>query len=215
MSNYLQVILAALASLLVHRVVRAMFRRKRNLLRGKHVFITGGSKGIGFSIAKCCVEKGSHVTIVARSAKELDDAREQLRKLSQSINYGNEPMEVNSFVADTTDEAQVRLAVSSSAAQTGPIDIMVCNAGLSIPKLCTQTSIDEYQKQIDVNYLGTVRSVQAVLPSMLERRSGHFILVSSVLGVLGFAGYSSYAPSKWAIRGFADCLCNEVRRIGK
>lgn len=176
----------------------------------RHVLITGGSKGIGLAIAGQFLRNPSantdKVSILARNEKDLLKAKKQLL---DEFPYAR----VEIVVADTTNvELKDRIAEAQDA--LGPIDILVCNAGLSIPKLIIESSVEDYERQINVNYVGAVRSVHAVLPGMMARMSGHIILVSSVMGVLGFAGYSSYAPSKWAIRGFADCLRNELHGTG-
>lgn len=200
-------VVIVLAQYIIHR----MFWKNKYNFKGKHVLITGGSKGIGYAIACACVKKGCKVTILARSRGDLEKAAKNLHSIE--CGYPNGGSNVRYYVADTTDTEQLQKAIADAEVDNGPIDIATCNAGLSIPKLCTQTSMEEYEQQVNVNYLGTVRTVKSVLPGMLKRKSGHIILVSSVVGVLGFAGYSSYAPTKWAIRGFADCLHNEVRHL--
>lgn len=203
-------IIGSFAVILIHYIIcHRMFWKKKYNWEGRHVLITGGSKGIGYAIARACVQKGCSVTILARSRNDLENAAQNLEKIEHDNPNRNE--HVRYYVADTTNMEQLQKAIAAAEVDSGPIDIAICNAGLSIPKLCTQTSIEEYEKQSNVNYLGTVRTAKLVLPGMLQRKSGHIILVSSVVGVLGFAGYSSYAPTKWAIRGFADCLHNEVR----
>ena len=203
-------IIGSFAVILIHYVIFSrMFWKKKYNWEGKHVLITGGSKGIGYAIARACVQKGCNVTILARSRNDLEAAAKTLESIK--TDNPNSSRRVRYYAADTTNMEQLQKAIAASIVDSGPIDVAICNAGLSIPKLCTQTSIEEYEKQANVNYLGTVRTVKLVLPGMLERKSGHILLVSSVVGVLGFAGYSSYAPTKWAIRGFADCLHNEVR----
>jgi len=183
-------------------------RNKRNRETIEHVLITGGSKGIGFHIASTFAKRGTYsVSILARSRKDLEKARDDLSNSYPDVT-------INSFVADTSDGVSLETAIQEAMDKVGPIDVLVCNAGLSIPKLCIDTTMEEYETQAQVNYLGTVRTAKLALPCMLERGKGHIIFVSSVMGVLGFAGYSSYAPTKWAIRGFADCLHNELQGTG-
>ena len=177
----------------------------------RHAAITGGSKGIGLEIARHLLRHPAagvdKVSLLARNERDLLAAKKELEK-----EYPVAKVQV--LVADTTDESQLSSQLAKARDALGPIDILVCNAGLSIPKLIVDSSVKDYERQVDVNYLGAVRAVHAVLPEMLARRSGHRVFVSSVMGVLGFAGYSSYAPSKWAIRGFADCLRNELQGTG-
>lgn len=174
----------------------------------RHVLITGGSKGIGFEIARHFLLVGTpKVSILARNEKDLSSARKRLLEEFPDA-------KVERVVADTTNYDQLTSQLAKAQETLGPIDVLVCNAGMSIPKLMIESSIEDYERQINVNYLGAVRSVKAVLPDMMSRKSGHIVLVSSMMGVLGFAGYSSYAPSKWALRGFADCLRNELHGTG-
>lgn len=176
----------------------------------KHVLITGGSKGIGFHLAATFASRGAQqysISILARSEGDLKKAQNELLAKYPDVC-------VSYVVADTTDTKSLRQGLDRIVNDVGPIDVLICNAGLSIPKLCIELTMEEYETQTQVNYLGTVRTTKMVLPSMLERGQGHIIFVSSVMGVLGFAGYSSYAPTKWAIRGFADCLHNELQGTG-
>lgn len=191
-------------------IKQSQLRMRRTRIQStiEHVLVTGGSKGIGFHIAASFASRGTYsVSILARSEKDLEKAKEELLTRFPNVR-------ISSFAADTTDPVSLKRALEEAEGEVGPIDILVCNAGLSIPKLCIDTTMEEYEIQAQVNYLGTVRTTKLVLPSMMDRGTGHIIFVSSVMGVLGFAGYSSYAPTKWAIRGFADCLHNELQGTG-
>ena len=74
--------------------------------------------------------------------------------------------------------------------------------------------IEQFEYQMRVNYVGIVRTVKLLLPSMKQRRSGRFVFVASMLGHVGMFGYTAYAPTKFAVRGFAESLYPEVRRLG-
>lgn len=96
----------------------------------------------------------------------------------------------------------------------GPIDILICNAGVAHPGRFLDIDAEVYRSQMEVNYLGCVWSVKEVAPGMVERGSGSIVLISSAAGVVGIAGYSAYSPTKWALRGFADCLRMEMKAHG-
>jgi 3-dehydrosphinganine reductase len=182
-----------------------LFRRDR--LQGKHVMITGGSKGLGLALAREFVKKGCDVSVVARSQSDLLAALQDLVALGKTL---PSPPKIQALSADTSSMDDLAKAISVATDAAGPIDVLVCNAGLSIPGLFVNQKISDFERQMEVNYLGTVRTIKCALPTMLARRQGHIVITTSVLSVLGFAGYSSYAPTKWALRGLADCLHNEV-----
>lgn len=194
---------------LVLAVLMPLFRRDR--LQGKHVFITGGSKGLGLEMAKEFVRRGCDVSILARNQGDLLAALEELKALKKSLGATSK---IQSLSADTANSDELAKAFSTAEDTAGPIEILVCNAGFSIPGNFIDQPISDYERQMDVNYMGTVRTVKCALPRMLARHRGHIVFVTSVLSVLGFAGYTSYAPSKWAVRGLADCLHNEVSLNG-
>ena len=197
-------------------LLMGLFSRKR-ALAGKHVLITGGSKGIGLALARRCVQRGASVTVLARSAADLTAARQLLTE--EAARCGAAP-KLQALSADTTDAAQVgrgppaaafrppsphrprphagacpasprvvqlQRAVAEAEAGAGPVDVLICNAGLSLPGLFAEQSVADFERQVSVNYLGTVKTIKAALPGMLERRSGHVVIVTSALAVLGGA----------------------------
>lgn len=196
----------ALASVaLVQALTMGLFRRRK--LSGLHVLITGGSKGLGLSLAKEFIRRGCSVSIVARSKTDLLEALATLQDFAKSLSLS---AKIQALPADVTSHEDLAKAFAAAEASSGPVEVVVCNAGLSIPGLFVEQRMEDFERQMQVNYLGAVRTVKCALPGMLARRQGHIVLTTSVLSVLGFAGYSSYAPSKWALRGLADCLHNEV-----
>jgi short-subunit dehydrogenase len=96
----------------------------------------------------------------------------------------------------------------------GRIDIAICNAGIYLRHLVREARLEEYEQCMAVNFYGTVRLVRAVLPHMLERRSGHIVVVSSVDGKKGLPLDVPYVASKFALVGFADVLRQELRGTG-
>ena len=192
----------------IFAILMPLFRRDR--LQGKHVFITGGSKGLGLEMAKEFVRRGCDVSILARNQSDLLSALEELKALKKSLGVTSK---LQSLSADTGNSDELAKAISTAEDTAGPIEILICNAGFSIPGNFLDQPMGNFERQMDVNYMGTVRTVKCALPRMLARHRGHIVFVTSMLSVLGFAGYSSYAPSKWAVRGFADCLHNEVSLI--
>ncbi|GAB4817499.1 hypothetical protein N2152v2_004545 [Parachlorella kessleri] len=192
-------------------LLMGLFWQPRKKLAGKHVLITGGSKGIGLALAEEFVRRGSHVTVVARKQVDLVDALQMLTGLSETLGLS---CKLQALSADTSNPEQITEALRKAIDVAGPIDVLICNAGLSLPGRFVDQDMEMFERQVQVNYLGTVATVKAALPAMLARKQGHIVLVASALAVLGFAGYASYAPSKWAVRGLADCLRNELQGTG-
>ncbi|EFN56464.1 hypothetical protein CHLNCDRAFT_57682 [Chlorella variabilis] len=214
---------AALSLLAVALPAALMWARRGSRLRpGTHVLVTGGSKGLGLALALQCAERGCSVTIVARNKADLATALQQLQEtavaaattLRAAGGAAAPAAKLQALSADTTDMTKVTKAFEEAERNAGPIDVLICNAGLSLPGLFVEQDVSAFELQMRVNYLGNVHSVKAALPGMLQRRAGRVVLVTSSLAILGFAGYSSYAASKWALRGLADCLRNELQGTG-
>mmetsp|Transcript_32727 Transcript_32727/g.59313 ORF Transcript_32727/g.59313 Transcript_32727/m.59313 type:complete len:312 (-) Transcript_32727:492-1427(-) len=177
----------------------------------KHVVITGGSAGIGLCIAEEAIKKKANVTLIARTTSKLKEAQEQLQSLSSSQKLGSV---IRIQTADVTSEEQIKQALVEAATNLGPVDILICNAGAATPGYFHQTDLAAHRRTMDLNYFGVLNTVHAVYPSMIRRGTGHICLVSSPLGMLGMIGYSTYSPSKYAVRGLADSLRNELQGSG-
>ncbi len=170
------------------------------VLAGAHALVTGGSEGIGLATAAALGARGARVSIVARDPVKLAAARERLGAAA--------------VVADVTDPDGLTAAVAELRAAQGPVDVLVTCAGASEPGRFTDLDDEAFRRQWELNVAGTVRACRLVVPSMLERRRGHLVLVSSVAGFLGIYGFTAYAPTKFAVRGFGEALRGEVAPYG-
>lgn len=203
----------AAGSLVVAAVVVAFDLVRRALLprtsfAGKHVVVTGGSAGIGKAIAKELLAKGARVTLLARTQSKLEQAIVELSASSDT------KTDIQYVCASTCSTQELEAALSVATASFGPVDVLVANAGAAAPGLFLEMPLSIFEQQMDLNYLGTVRSIKAVLPQMVQQRRGKIIIVASGAAVASFMGYSSYAPTKWALRGLADALRNEMTGLG-
>ncbi len=176
--------------------------------RGKKVLVTGGSAGIGLSAALQLARAGADVTIVARGRARLDDA---LRELRAAAGAGQR---TGAIAVDVTDRSAVRQAMADVIAGLGGLDVVIANAGYAITGWVHELADDVFDEMIAVNYLGQVHVVRAALPHLLRQGHGHICLVSSMLGFFGGFGYTAYSASKYAVRGFAECLRHELRPKG-
>ena len=172
--------------------------------RGKKVYITGGSSGIGKATAVEAVKRGAHVWISARGKARLDEALAELKALAAPGQV------VGAIVLDVSDQAAVEAAVPVILAGLGGLDVLMCNAGVAHCDRLENTSAAEYRRMMDINYFGAVWTTLAFLPHFRKQRSGSLTAVSSTLGQMGLFGYSAYCASKYAITGFFDCIRQDV-----
>ncbi|KAI1301495.1 3-ketodihydrosphingosine reductase [Halotydeus destructor] len=177
-------------------------------LKGRHVLITGGSKGIGKAMAIEAVRAGANVTILARNIEDLDRAK--LEILKQVIDPVKQKIEAHS-VDVSRDLYAIEQAVADAEAELGPVYMLVNCAGTSVAQRFDETPIDDFKRMMDINYMGSVLTTRAVLPSMKNQKEGVILFVSSVAGLLGLYGYSAYSASKFAIVGLAEVLSMELK----
>jgi len=176
--------------------------RDKVSLPGSHVLVTGGSEGIGAAAAEIAAARGARVSLIARDPAKLAAA-------AARIGHDTE-----TSAADVADPDAVRTAVGRLVERQGPVDVVLSCAGYSHPGYSWEIPLEVYRRQMEVNYLGAVHVVAAVVPSMIERRRGHVSFVSSAAGLIGVYGYASYSPTKFALKGLGETLRAELRPHG-
>ena len=170
------------------------------------ILITGASSGIGAATARMFAKEGYRVVLAARRENRLEDLADRI------CLGGGQAIAVRTDVKNLED---INNLVQTALAVFGRIDILFNNAGFGrIDWLEGLAPGDDIQSQIQVNLTGLILLTQAVLPHMIERRSGHIINMSSVAGLLAMPTYSVYAASKFAVRGFSEALRREVAVYG-
>ena len=163
----------------------------------KRAIITGASSGIGHALARELFGRGWSLALLARREDLLSDLAKETGA---------------DFVAcDVTDKAAVHEAVRRLG---GPFDLAVANAGVSIPGHATRFRIDEAEQVMRVNYLGMLYLFDAVIPSMVERKSGRFAGVASVAGLRGIPAAGPYSASKAAMQAFLEAARVELQPYG-
>jgi 3-dehydrosphinganine reductase len=177
-------------------------------LADAHVLVTGGSSGIGLATARCALERGARVSIVARDPGRL------ARALGELERDGGDRTRVAAEPADVTDPERLDAAFGRLAAQLGPVDVLVTSAGEARPGHFERMPAAVFERQMTLDYFGTLHAVRSVVPPMIERRRGHLVLVSSTAGLVGVYGYSAYSPAKFAVRGLAETLRAELKPFG-
>jgi len=175
----------------------------------RHVMITGGSSGIGKAVAILLGGKGSHISIIARDKEKLETAKGEIEAAGLSPDQ-----KVFTSSADVSDRLQAESAVSAAIHEMGPPDVLVTSAGIAHPGYFMDLPIEIFERTMAVNYFGTLYTIRAALPAMLERKKGHLVLISSGAGLVGIYGYTPYSPSKFALRGLAESLRGELKLKG-
>lgn len=178
-------------------------------MSGRHALITGGSSGIGFALAARLAPEGWNLSLIARRPDRLDEARRAL-----CADHGAADSQIRSIPADVRDFGAVKSAITVALDSFGPPELVVTSAGVARPGYFHTLGVDIFRTAMEVNYLGTVHTIKAVLPAMRKRGRGRIVMVSSGAGLVGLFGYSAYAPSKFAVRGLAESLRGELARDG-
>lgn len=170
------------------------------------LLVTGASSGIGAATVRLFAREGYRVVLAARRQERLQELVDEIQA------RGGEALSVATDVSLFEDIQQM---VDAAMARFGQIDVLLNNAGFGrldwLEELDPQKDI---QAQIQVNLLGTILTSQAVIPGMIERRSGHIINVCSLGGYVAAPTYTAYAASKFAVRGFTEALRREVGIYG-
>lgn len=170
----------------------------------KVVWVTGASSGIGLAYAEYINKQGAKVILSARRKEVLEDVKS---KLTHPQNAYVLPLDLENY--ENVDE----LAKEAIKA-FGKVDILINNGGLSQRANVLETEMKVVEKLMKVNFLGTVALTKAILPHMIESKSGQIAVVSSVVGKFGTPRRSSYSATKHALHGFFDALRAEMYEHG-
>ena len=169
------------------------------------IVITGASSGIGRQLATEFAARGAIVVGCGRSITKLKEALKEVRRSSpRSTMIG----------CDVSDAEQVRGMMKKILADYGQIDILVNNAGVGMRKPFVDTSIEMVEQIIRTNYLGAVYCTHEALPSMIARRIGHIVNISSGAGKIGTLNMAAYCGSKFALHGWSESLYHELKPLG-
>ncbi len=161
-----------------------------------HALVTGGGRGIGRAIASGLVQAGATVTVIGRNRATLDE----------TVAAGDAHFV---GVADVADQAAVDAAIAAAAGRQ-PIDILIANAGIAESAPFAKSDAALFRRMMDVDFMGVVHAIQAVLPAMKDRPYGRIVAVASTAGLKGYAYASAYSAAKHAVIGLVRSLALEL-----
>jgi short-subunit dehydrogenase len=174
-------------------------------VNGKVVLITGAARGMGKQHAATFAREGARVVMTDIDENKLAEAAADLRDMGYEIyNY-----KVDISDRDACCELRERVE-----AEVGPIDVLVNNAAIAVNEEVLEQSEESVRRMMDVNLLGQLWMIQAVVPGMARRGSGHVVNVCSVAGKLGVPKLGVYCATKHALIGLTDALRQELRKSG-
>lgn len=168
----------------------------------KVAYITGGTKGIGFGIAKVLLKNGINVAV---SGRKQEDAEEAARILSE------DDTKVFGIASDVKNFEDEQNAVSEIIKKFGRLDYVIANAGLGVFKPVDELSVEEWSDMIDTNLTGVFHTLKASLPE-LKKSEGYFITISSLAGTNFFEKGSGYNASKFGVVGFTQAAMIDLRK---
>jgi short-subunit dehydrogenase len=172
-------------------------------MNNKTVFLTGASSGIGEGLAIELAKRGATLGLLARRKELLNDIAQRCAEAGGTASV---------FAADVTDAEAVRKAAADFRAEFGHIDIMIANAGVGGSADAREMDVDVVTNIIKINLIGTVNTVAAVLPQMIERDSGQLVAISSLAGYRGLPKSAAYCASKAGVTNFFESLRLDLKK---
>ena len=175
-----------------------------NYLKDKRIVITGASSGIGEAMAREYAKMGAKVVMAARRSEELERIAADIRNAGGSVAFA---------ACDVTKEEECKHLMEVAVEAFGGIDVLICNAGLSMRALFDDCDLKVLHRLMDVNFWGTVNCTKYAL-KWLQQSKGSLVGISSVAGIHGLPGRTGYSASKYAMTGFLDTIRIENLKKG-
>jgi len=171
-------------------------------IAGRTVLITGASSGIGAATAVAVARQGGRPILLARRQEQLDQLVAQIGG------------DARAYAVDCGDREAVAAAAAKILGEIGVPDAIVNNAGAGRFLFFDETEPEEFERMMAAPYFAAVYVTRAFLPAMIERGSGHVLMVNSPISFLAWQGASGYAAARWALRGLSDALRADLRGTG-
>jgi short-subunit dehydrogenase len=171
-------------------------------LKGKVIWLTGASSGIGEALVYELAKRGAKLIISSRRKEELDRVKGNCVAAAQP--------DIRVLPLDLSEPTTLPLCTEAALQLFGHVDILINNGGISQRSLAKDTALEVDRRVMEIDYFGTIALTKSLIPHFIKRKSGHFVTVTSVMGIIGTAYRSGYAAAKHALHGFFDCLRAEL-----
>lgn len=173
-------------------------------LKGRRVVITGAAHGMGKLLAMRLADRGAHPVLWDIDAEGLRQSRAELADAGH---------EADTYTCDLSDREQIAAVAAQTLAESGPVDILINNAGIVSGKNLLDLADGEIERTMQVNTMALFWTVRAFLPDMMERDSGHIVTIASAGGLAATAKLTDYCTSKFAAFGFDESLRVELNKL--
>jgi short-subunit dehydrogenase len=176
-------------------------------LKDKVIWVTGASSGIGEALVYELAKNGAKLIISSRRKEELD-------RVKGNCVAGAQP-NIRVLPLDLGESSTLPLCAEAAIQVFGHVDILINNGGISQRSLAKETTLEVDRRVMEIDYFGTVALTKALIPHFIKRKSGHYVTITSVMGIIGTPYRSGYAAAKHALHGFFDSLRAELWKESK
>ncbi|MDZ4714525.1 MAG: SDR family oxidoreductase [Cytophagales bacterium] len=176
-------------------------------LQGKVIWLTGASSGIGEALAYALARQKVKLILSSRRKEELERVKGNCHPLAQP--------DIRLLPFDLAEGSTLQLIAEAAVHLFGHVDILINNGGISQRSLAKNTLVSVDRRIMEVDYFGTIAISKYLLPHFIKRKSGHFVVITSAVGIIGTPYRTGYAAAKHALHGFFDSLRAELWKEGK
>ncbi|XP_007901680.1 dehydrogenase/reductase SDR family member 7B isoform X1 [Callorhinchus milii] len=208
-SNILPLLLGSVGIIVLYKLLQRM--KQRAYIQDTVVVITGASSGLGKECAKLFHSVGARLVLCGRDRQKLEELVQELTGGADGKRKTHTP---NVVTFDLRDVDAMADRAEEIVGCFGQVDILINNAGISHRGTILDTDVSVDRDVMNINYFGPIALTKAILPSMVQRKSGHIVTISSIQGKIAIPFRSAYGASKHATQAFFDCLRAEVEQFG-
>jgi short-subunit dehydrogenase len=176
-------------------------------LNGQVIWITGASSGIGEALVYNLAHQGARLILSARRKEEMERVKGNCPEYAQP--------NIRILPLDLSESSTLPLMAAAATQFFGHVDILINNGGISQRSMAKDTVLDVDRRLMEVDYFGTIALTKGLIPHFIQRKQGHFVVISSVMGMIGAPNRSGYAAAKHAIHGFFDSVRAELWKESK